>query len=171
MTVPALFSFLAAVAASQHGGHVHGTGTIGIAASADGDVVAELVVPADTIYGFERAPRDETERGIIAAAHRHLLDTGRALSFNREAACDPSGSAILAGPFGHDAHDDAADEAHHDVSVTYRFRCARPGRIERVETGLFARFRRFEDIDGVFVAPDRQTGFELSATAPAARLR
>jgi len=148
--------------AEAHGAHVHGVGHLAIALDAHGRIEAELDTPGDNVFGFEHAPRDAAERRIVQDARSSLLAEGLALRFNGEAGCRYLGGDIAG------VHEGEA--SHRDLRVSYRFQCAAPQRLTRVQTGLFEAFERFEEIEGVFISPARQEGFELTPSSPARRL-
>lgn len=153
-------------AAHEHGAHVHGVGELGIALDADGRVEAELNTPGHNVFGFEREPRNAQERQLVSDARVALVAEDGVLRFNREAGCRFLGGEIAGqGEADHDPHD-----AYRDVRVTVRFQCTAPERLDRVETGLFDRFGGFEEIEGVFISPARQEGFELTPSSPGHRL-
>lgn len=145
-------------AADEHAAHVHGVAHLGIGMDGSGAIEAELETPGHNVYGFERAPRDAVERRIVEDAHALLLGSGNAVNFNAEAGC-----RYLGGEF-------AGDGGYNDLRIVYRFECAAPDRLNRIETGLFGLFDDFEEVEGVFLDPGRQDGFELTPAAPAHRL-
>ncbi|WP_421791028.1 ZrgA family zinc uptake protein [Hyphobacterium sp.] len=71
---------------------------------------------------------------------------------------------------GHGDHDHHEDHGHQDFEIRYVFECTNPGEINEIETTLFEAFPRLENIDGVFVDTDRQTGFELTPSQTSVRL-
>ena len=148
--------------AEAHGAHVHGVGHLAIALDADGRIEAELETPGHNVFGFEHAPRDAAERRIVSDARAQLLAEGNALRFDDEAGCRYLGGGV--------AGEDGADHGYHDVRVTFRFECAAPARLKRVETRLFEVFEGFEEIEAVFISSERQDGFELTPASPAHRL-
>jgi len=143
-----------------HAAHVHGVGHLAIAIDSDGQLQAELVAPGDSVFGFEHAPQTADDRATVEQARARLLDGDATLWFNREAGC------VL-----QSADMDGDEDSYRDVKVTYRFACSRPARLERVETGIFDGFERFEEIETVFLSPSGQEGFELTPTATGYRFR
>lgn len=141
----------------EHAAHVHGVGHLGVAIDAGGQVEAEFETPGYNLFGFEREPRDADEVRLVSEARSSLLAEGVVLRLDRDAGCAYLGGEI-------------ADTGYHDIRVTYRFECAQPQRLRRIGTGVFEVFERFEAIEAVLVSPDRQTGFDLTPSAPDYRL-
>ena len=105
--------------------HVHGVGTAGIAADANGRVEILLELPSDTAFGFERAPRSEEEMEHIQSVTASLTRP-EIFGFNSDAGCqfvsaqassiDPEPLDIAPATDAHETHDhhDGHDEHGHD---------------------------------------------------------
>lgn len=97
----------------RHAGtHVHGLAELAVAMNPDGTLVAELESPLYNLAGFERAPRDESEYALVAAAIAALESDARP-AFNAEAGCAP-GETQLEGfpPAGAEAPGHNHDHEH-----------------------------------------------------------
>lgn len=110
LTAPAL--------AQEHrhaGTHVHGLAELAIALNPDGTLVAELESPLYNLIGFERAPRDEGEYALVAAAIASLEGVAT-LAFNAEAGCTLSETALEGFPHAaaHEHHDHDHEHMDHD---------------------------------------------------------
>ena len=98
------------------GAHEHGIARLGLAV--DGTrLTVDLELPAESVFGFERAPRSEQERAIAAEAIDRLRTGGaRLIAFPDGAICTLD-SAEVRGPEGveddHAGEDDHAQEEEH----------------------------------------------------------
>ena len=92
------------------GAHEHGIARLGLAV--DGTrLTVDLELPAESVFGFEHAPRTEEERAAVAEALDRLRTGGaRLLAFPDGTACTLD-SAEVRGPEG--AEDDHAGEEEH----------------------------------------------------------
>lgn len=148
--------------------HVHGVGTAGIAADANGRVEILLELPSDTAFGFERAPRSEEEMEHIQSVTASLTRP-EIFGFNSDAGCQfvsAQASSIDPQPLDiapatdahethdhHDGHDEHAHEEHdHDEHVHEH---AAPAETTHSDLGLSYVFQcenalRSLDLTGVF---------------------
>jgi len=116
--------------------HLHGEGTL--AARIDKDSLhLTLHLPMDVAVGFERAPRNDKERTLLADAGKRLED-GTALFVPTPAAqCTLRSREIRLPSFS-----GQGKEAHADIEANYRFHCAAPQALKTLDTTLFKHFRR-----------------------------
>ncbi|WP_421785453.1 ZrgA family zinc uptake protein [Hyphobacterium sp.] len=164
--------------------HVHGHGALVIGAEATGRVEAQLDVPAESLWGFEYAPRTDAERAAVLAAQNQLRAPGL-LSFSQAAGCtletvtisglEPDADADdHRGGHSHEkrdhvhGHDDdhhhGSDDhhGHQDISVRFQFWCASADDIDRIATTMFEAFERLQQLNVVYVDARRQAGFDLT---------
>ncbi len=171
MTFTTLLIASTALASSQLGAHVHGTGELAIAIEADGTIQIQLDTPAYNLYGFEYEPRTDDERASVAAAEAILDDAGTLFGFG---AADCAISRVGQDDHGHDEHDheahDHEEHAHSDVSVTYSGQCAQPDQLSSITTTLLVQFEELSTLNGIFLSPNQQLAFELTGDATETRL-
>ena len=150
-------SLLAPVCVVAHGPHEHGAATLSVALD-ETRLEATLVAPADSIVGFEHAPRDDAERAALAHATA-LLDTpARWIVPAADAQCvSEPGSASF-----------DRDGDHANVTARAIWQCAKPAALTTLDLPLFAAFPRLERVTADLVLPDRQDSRTL--TPHAARL-
>lgn len=163
-TALALPLLLLPVLTDAHGAHEHGIGQLDLVV--DGDLIqAELSGPGHNFVGFERAPRDEAERGAIAAA-RERLELGASLLGLPEAArCLRDDFALEGLPDDGHGHDHG-DEAHGDWRVRWRYRCEQPQALRQLDLGLFDAFPHTSELRWQLVVGSFQDGGRASAAAP-----
>ncbi|MEM9409141.1 MAG: DUF2796 domain-containing protein [Acidobacteriota bacterium] len=98
-------------AAAQHAAHEHGKADLNVAIETDQELVVELIVPAESVYGFEHEPKNDAEREQQAAGLRRVeQQISSALAFDGKLGC--SFEKISSDSHDHDDHDDHGD--HHD---------------------------------------------------------
>lgn len=113
-----------APAAAQHAAHEHGKAELNVAVETEQELVVELLVPAESVYGFEHEPstdaerrqRDEGLRRVEGGMEQALaFDSSRGCSFevisSRDAASDHDDHDD---DHGHDDHGADDDHGHHD---------------------------------------------------------
>ena len=99
------------------GAHEHGIARLGLAV--DGTrLTVDLELPAESVFGFEHAPRSEQERATVAEALDRLRTGGaRLLAFPEGTACTLD-SAEVQGPEGaEDDHAGEDEDAHEEEHV------------------------------------------------------
>jgi len=168
----------------QHGAHEHGAATLNLAQEGT-DIHVELQSPAANIVGFEHAPSTDTEHKALEQAVETLKDGARLLRFEDDAECrlveSRVESPLLETDQGkadehdeghrhaekqeHDEHESHA-EAHADILAEYRFSCARPEKLGRMDVMLFEAFPAIDDLDTNFVTDRGQGNLELTAADP-----
>lgn len=180
--VPMLLLWLpACIAASveAHSPHVHGQATVNLVQ--DGDLLtATLDAPGASLVGFERPPRDQTER----AAHEHVLLFLRAGSWivpEDRGACALESSSSQATGFdhahasedgSHHDHDEAEETSHEHAAygATITWRCRAPLSLKSMSLRLFDAFPPLERVDAELALPGRQGSQVVTAESPLLRL-
>jgi len=114
------------------GAHEHGIARLGLAA--DGTRLSvDLQLPAESVFGFERAPRSAQERATVAESLDRLRNGGaRLIAFPDGASCALDSAEVQA-PEGvegdhadedHQPHEDEGQE-HEDVRLLASLTCSR----------------------------------------------
>ena len=136
----------------QHGSHVHGESVLNIAI--EGKVIdMELHAPGADTVGFEYPASSPEDREAVQRAVGLLQQGGKVLALSPEAGCDLERSDVHLSQepdahedddHGHDDHDEDHDEDeqadHNEFLVTYRFGCADPDALERIDLNFFDLF-------------------------------
>lgn len=142
--------------------HVHGAGALDVAIDGERLTIA-LEMPADAALGFERAPRNATEKAAVAAMLGTLRDGAALFKPNPEARCLLTGAKVTT-PFAENTR-----EEHADIDASYEFRCASPAALKSVETTVFARFRQLYRLEARRVGPNGQAASRLAPKDPVLR--
>jgi hypothetical protein len=96
-------------------GQKHEHGKAELDAAVEGSTfTAELRIPADAIFGFERAPRTEKEKKTVADALTRLKSKAA------ELIALPAGSGCRFSPVEASVH---SEGGHQDVEATYTAKC------------------------------------------------
>lgn len=160
--------------------HVHGAAELAMAL--DGSTLSVVFEsPLFNLVGFERAPATEEEESALSAVRERLADGASLFIMNEDAKCEEESGASQVGistpvdstehdDHNHDDdhdedHDDADhdhEEGHADVIVEYTFSCETPRRLDRIEIGLFDAFPGLEEIETIYLGPDKQSAITLS---------
>ncbi|MYB99164.1 MAG: DUF2796 domain-containing protein [Gemmatimonadetes bacterium] len=114
------------------GAHEHGIARLGLAV--DGTrLTVDLELPAETVFGFERAPRSAQERATAAEALDRLrTGAARLIAFPDAASCALDSAEVQApegvegghSDEGHQPHEDEGD-GHEDVHLLASLTCSR----------------------------------------------
>lgn len=104
------------------GAHEHGVARLSLAVDAS-DIHVELEAPGDVLFGFERAPRTEEERNLVAERVARLeAGLASAVVLPEDLGCRAIGPVQLEGVPDHaDTDEDAGEGAHaHDDEGEHR---------------------------------------------------
>ncbi|MDJ0842374.1 MAG: DUF2796 domain-containing protein [Acidobacteriota bacterium] len=72
----------------QHGAHTHGKAELNLVLNSDREIVAELISPAESVYGFEHAPRNAKETEQMKEGLKRLkASLSNMLVFEKQAVC------------------------------------------------------------------------------------
>lgn len=159
VTVSALVSVFvgAAPVHAQHPHQAHEHGVAALRVVSEGSALEiELRTPLDNVVGFEHAPRNDVQRKALADAERRLRAGASLLQPSQEAACVLK-EVVLDSPWlqggpddhGHDAahaHPASASAGHAEIVAEYRFECATPERLARLQIHLFDAFPRLREL-------------------------
>ena len=154
--------------------HVHGAAELAIAL--DGNTLSVVFEsPLFNLVGFERAPATVEEENALRTARERLADGASLFIMNEDAECKEISDAAQVGisipvdESDNDDHDEDHDDADHDheeghadVFVEYTFSCETPRRLDRINIGLFDAFPGLEEIETIYLGPDKQSAITLS---------
>ena len=133
--------------------HVHGAVTFNIAL--EGDTLAiELDAPADNVVGFEKSPRNETERKAVADANAWFA-SGRGIA----TVPGNAGCRLLAVDF----NPPKFGSGHADYRARFAYRCPNPSALAWVELRALDRLLRLEKVEINIITPTVQRQAELVA--------
>ncbi len=140
--------------------HVHGEGKLEVVID-KGRIAINLELPLDVAVGFERAPKNDKERAALQAAEKTLANS--ALFVPTAAANCTAEPVKLALPAFGGKHD---HDAHADIDASYVFRCANPGALKSIETGIFKSFSRLYRLETQRAGPSGQGATRLTPKNP-----
>lgn len=142
--------------------HVHGEAHLAVAV--DGPTLTLMLEsPADSLLGFEHAPRNDQERAAVTRLKETLSRPAELFVPTPAAGCAPSGTKLESALFdaGHQHGHDEPGAEHTDVEAEYVFRCARPGELAGLEVRLFDRFDGLGKLKAEVVGPRGQKAATL----------
>lgn len=166
---------------TQHGAHEHGRALLQVALQ-DNTLQVELVVPALHVLGFEHEPRTQAERQTAATAPARLRDLATPVRLPDAAGCQRQSARLVEEEKpsgGHDAHhghqhghahDHGAGE-HHDIHVTWTYRCAQPGALTWLEPALLSSLRDVSRLQVDSLLPGAQKSSRVSRANERVALR
>lgn len=158
---------LAGVAGAQtQVAHEHGVANLDVVLEGR-RLTVELEGPLDNFVGFERAPRNATEREALNRALDLLRKPGTVVALPEAAGCVLAASE-LHNPFA--AAKGGSGGGHADLMASYEFDCAAPAALKRLDVRLFASFPRLRKLRAAVVAPGGQSGAELTRARASLKL-
>ncbi len=141
--------------------HEHGKAELGIAVDGP-SLKAEFRAPADTILGFERRPKTEQEKKIVAAALEKLRTQGGALVLI------PAEFGCRFVPGKADLHVESG--GHADVEAAFEAKCAKPP-VKGICDSDFPRpFPNLKELSVQLVSASHQTASTIKQDQGAVRL-
>ncbi len=158
----AAIGFAGAAIAGEEAPHRQSTAqTAGVARmtiAADGaQVLVELAGPAATLVGFEDSPKTADERETLRLAKENLQAGDGMIRFNTNADCQLIDAKVNRHLAGHQST---------EITVSYRFDCARPDRLDSAALGLFIGFPALQRVLVHYVTKDGRGGAELTPNHP-----
>lgn len=162
-----LASVMAAPAARGAGAHVHGQAALDVAI--DGPTITlRLTSPLDSLLGFERAPKTDTERARVREMAQRLragsdfvpTAAARCSLQQAELASEALPAELLGGAGGAPAAKSGDD--HAELMASLVFRCAEPQALQAIDVTLFDVFKRLRRLDVQLAGPKGQAKLRLS---------
>ncbi len=171
---------VAAGAQAQHA-HTHGRLSIDVAVDA-GSITISVESPLDNLLGFERAPRNETERKRLAEALARLQAADRLFVPDPAAQCRLAKVSLVSATLGIGAdggeratagrsnggmaNSRSNHEHHADLDATIRFTCQKSELARFIDVKLFDQFPRVRTADAQVASPLGQFKRMLDAKSP-----
>lgn len=165
LTLSAAFSPLALAA----GAHSHGVARLGVAV--DGATITlTLASPLESLLGFERAPRNEAERGQVRAMAQ-ALRAGNAFVPTPAARCrmdrvelsSPVLAPELLGESTPVPSTGKPGDGHAELEGTFVYRCEAAAALEGLQVMLFDSFKRLRRIDAQVAGPKGQSASKVTS--------
>lgn len=137
-------------------GHAHAHGVIRLDVALEpGSLSLHFELPADSVVGFERAPRTEAEKKALADARQKLANAAALVGLDAAAGCVPEGAPSVKSPL-FEATPAAAGE-HADVDAGYSWRCRQATVLKVLDLqGLLAAFPRIQRVEVQVAGPGGQ---------------
>jgi hypothetical protein len=140
------------------GAHVHGVASLEIAVDGD-ELSLDFSGPLDNLIGFEHAPQNDKQKGVVKAMEQRLRDAANAFVPSPAAACTAVSvkleSSVLDGG-------KPEEGGHADIDGEYKFKCARPENLRDLEVRLFDAFPKLRVIKVQVAGPRGQASAKLS---------
>jgi hypothetical protein len=168
----ALAALLIAAAAAGQGAlaataHSHGVARLDVAV--DGATITlRLESPLESLLGFERAPRNDAERGQVRAMAQALrsgspfVPTAAArCRLDRVDLASPVLAPELLGGTGAATPGRAADD-HAELEGTFVYRCEDPKALQGIDVMLFDHFKKLGRVDAQVAGPKGQSALRLN---------
>jgi hypothetical protein len=152
----ALVAAALAPAGAPAQGHAHAHGVIRLDVALEpASLNLQFELPADSLLGFERAPRTEAEKKALAAVRQKLAEPATLFGLDAAAGCLAEGSPVLKSPL-FEATPAAAGE-HADVEAAYTWRCRQATVLKVLDLqGLLAAFPRIQRVEVQVAGPGGQ---------------
>ena len=121
-----------------------------------------LDAPADSLLGFEHAPRTPREREAAVQVKRSLEATAALFRPAATAGCTPVQARIRSPLFDAAPAAGSRSDGHADIEAEYTFRCSTPARLRELRVDLFDAFPRLQRLQVEVAAPGGQTAARLT---------
>jgi Protein of unknown function (DUF2796) len=156
---------LAAPAATlqAHTAHEHGKAEIRLAID-NNKMVLVFQTPQDSVTGFERAPKGESELAKAKAAVEILKAGSKLFVINPEASCVFKETSLVAPNLVISTGAGKASD-HSDVEASYNLECANPTKLSSITVKAFDTFKSVKVIQVQFVGAKKQKSVRLTSSA------
>ena len=146
--LPTLLALAWPVAAVA-GPHEHGVARMNLAIDGQ-QVQVSILVPLESLLGYERAPRDATEKAQAAALLERLKQAQEVIVTPAAAQCRPAQAAQLKAPL---LEGQGGAQQHGDLDGLYQLVCAQPSELRTLEVSLFEVSRRISRVQVQVAGP------------------
>lgn len=156
--------------AAPLGAHVHGQAQLDIAVDG-GTLTLALESPLDSLLGFERAPRDATERDAVRRLGVTLRTADAVFRPTPAAGCTLAATTLssaalpaelLGGPAAPAAAAAPTEPGHADLDAEWRWTCRQPAALQGGELRLFDAFPNLRRVDVQIAGPRGQSAQALT---------
>ena len=162
----------------EHDAHMHGHGTLNVAAEGN-ELYIELRVPGVNVVGFEHQPETDKERRAVETALSLFSRAEKLFVPSESARCKAEEAEVsFAGEMhregdAHEKHSEHGEkhsehgesaheqEEHAELHGEYHFHCAAPERLERIEVRVFEHLKNAEELEANVVTPTLQNAVTL----------
>jgi hypothetical protein len=150
------------------GAHSHGVAKLDVAV--DGATITlRLESPLESLVGFERAPRNDAERGQVIAMAK-ALRAGNQFAPTTAARCRLD-RVVLTSPVlapellgGAETAAPGKEEGDHaELEGTFVYRCEDPKALQGIDVMLFDYFKKLARVDAQVAGPKGQSALTLSS--------
>jgi hypothetical protein len=164
-----LLATLASPPVLAAGAHAHGMARLEVAV--DGATITlRLQAPLESLLGFERAPRNDAERGLVRTMAQ-ALRSGSAFVPTPAARCrldqvelaSPVLAPDLLGGVG--AAAGAPADEHAELAGTFVYRCDEARALLGLDVMLFDTFKRLNRVEAQVAGPKGQSALKLHSRA------
>ena len=159
-----LFSMTGFAKSPGHHAHVHGHANLNIAFEDLQSGEVQMVVPAESIYGFEYEPKTDAEKKVQTDGLQKLeTKIGSALAFNALLECKFSKKSIS-------VQAEADEPGHREVHADFQVKCARSvaGTVLKFHFGKV--FPRIKEVKGALLMPSGQSAIDIDDDQGSAEL-
>ena len=165
-----VFIGLAWAGAAPAQGHAHEHGVVKLDIAIEpGKLTVQMESPLDNLVGFERAPRTDAERKVVAAAVARLQAADTLFKIDPAAGCTLKNVALTSAPLKlGQPEPGAVDDGHADLDGDFEFSCKNSALASFIELGLFSAFSHMQRIDVQIAALNGQAKRTLKR--PASRI-
>lgn len=161
---------IASPSAFAAGAHAHGVARLDVAV--DGAAITlRLESPLESLLGFERAPRNDAERGQVRAMAQALRSGNQFVPsaaarcrLDRVTLASPVLAPELLGETGAAAGDTAGGE-HAELEGSFVYRCDDPKSLQSIDVMLFDYFKRLGRVEARVAGPKGQSASKLNSRA------
>lgn len=165
----ALLACVASIAGAQ-AQHTHAHGLLKLDVAIDGATLTiAMDSPLDNIVGFERAPRNDAEKKVVAQAVARLRTPGVLFRIDPAAGCKAGQIDLDAPMIGLGEARAERDAGHADLEGAFTFRCTDAAKARFIDLALFDAFRTVRQVEVQIASPQGQ--FQRTVTRPSDRLR
>jgi hypothetical protein len=165
-----LLAFAGAPGAAQaHKAHSHGVAQLEVAV--DGPTITlKLTSPLDSLVGFERAPRNDAERGQVRSMAQALRSGNQFVPtpaarcrLDRVELTSPVLAPELLGQSGPAPSTGKPADEHAELDGTFVFRCEDAKALQGLDVMMFDHFKRLRRLDTQVAGPKGQSALKLTS--------
>jgi len=151
----------------HHKAHTHGIGSLNIVID-QSEIHAEFEIPAESIVGFEYAPKSKAEKKAVSDAKSFWTRENNVFHLSKAARCSPKSSQVnfeFEKKKGHDHH----QESHSELHANYSFKCDSLKELDSIEFLPLRKLKGIHKIKGQLATHRKQGPITLTKKNPVLR--
>lgn len=149
-------------AANDFAAHIHGHAELTIVIEQN-NVELNLIVPAESLFGFEHVAKTPNEKSKVVETKKHLSKPFNIINFDSVDCQVKRVYVDTSDVIRNENHQHVHTHSHREVRGNYQFSCRNTNEILSATTPLFEHFGTLQMINVIWISDVQQNAIKLDA--------